>query len=487
MNSPSHSGRLGALLEGLDVSVVNSRTLKEHSRLDSQFFRRAYLAEDHALHSHPVRTVGELAFVTDGPHGYHEVDDNSPIAMLTAKCAGDWFADRENADTIAGWVDAANKRSSLQVNDLILSTRGTIGNCAVVTREALPANLDQDLARIALREDGPVSPSFLLAYLNSRFGQDHIVRHSSGMVQQGLSLAAVRAIPIPVLSTNFQGRLSAVVERALRLRREGVDTQLAAEDVLLRSLGLADWQPPEPLSYTARATDARAAARLDAEHFQPRFASALSHVSAAGVKTASLRTLIEPIFNGIDMREFVAEGTPYIRVGDIRGGRVELGRVKRVSATITEVKHNIVLRDGDVLFTRKGSFGNAAVVAAESRDCIISTEIMLLRLRGHVPRQVRPEYLAAFFNSGLGQLQAERWAHGVAFYSVTQSDLYRFEVPMVDVGVQDHVAEMLDAASRFRDQSKRSLRTARRAVEIAIQEGEPSAVTLLERAGEGAS
>ena len=69
--------------------------------------------------------------------------------------------DREGADTIAKWVDDANRRSSLEVNDLILSTRGTVGNCAVVTLETLPANLDQDVARIRISGEQSVSATVL--------------------------------------------------------------------------------------------------------------------------------------------------------------------------------------------------------------------------------------------------------------------------------------------------------------------------------------
>ena len=38
----------------------------------------------------------------------------------------------------------------------------------------------------------------------------------------------------------------------------------------LQALGLADWTPPEPLSYTARASSAIAAERMDARFFAPR-------------------------------------------------------------------------------------------------------------------------------------------------------------------------------------------------------------------------
>ena len=469
-------------MEGLEASIVTAGAFNEDHRFDAQFFQKAYLAEDQALNGHTLSTISEFAFVTDGPHGYHEVDDASPIAMLTAKCVSDWFAEREGADTIARWVDDANKRSSLEVNDLILSTRGTVGNCAVVTFEALPANLDQDVARIAMLENGPFQPLFLLAYLNSRFGQDHIARHSSGMVQQGLSLAKVRDIPVPLLSEPFQVRVSDTIEESLRLRRETRAKHKEAEGTLLEALGLADWEPPEPLSYTARASDAFTASRLDAEHFHPKFAAAFEYMHASDLKITPLERLIEPIRNGVDLREFVENGTAYIRVGDIKGGRIELERCKRVSATKETVKQSIYLQEGDVLFTRKGSFGNAAVVGHNDRNAIISTEIMLLRLHKSIRRQINPDYLAAFFNSSMGKLQAEKWAHGVAFYSVTQKDLYKFEIPLVDSGVQEQIADILGDANRLRDESRRILEAAKRTVEIAIENGEADAMAFLNQA-----
>ena len=319
-------------MKGLEASIVTASILNDDKRFDAQFFGKACLVEDQALNTHALRKVREFAFVTDGPHGYHEIDEASSIAMLTAKCASGWFADREGADTIAKWVHDANRRSSLEVNDLVLYTRETVGNYAVITLETLPANLDQDVARIALVENSPFRPLFLLAYLNSRFGQDHIIRHSSGMVQQGLSLAKVRDIPVPVLSDHFQTAVSAAIERALRFNRKAREKQTEAQDTLLAALGLVDWTPPEPLSYTARITDVFVANRMDAEHFRPKYSAAFEHIHATGVETSPLGRLIEPIRNGVDLMEFVDKGTAYIRVGDIKGGRIELDGAKRVSA-----------------------------------------------------------------------------------------------------------------------------------------------------------
>lgn len=269
MNRPFDAARYVGLLEGLEISVVQKRNLNDELRYEAEYFRKRFLQEDRALSRLPQKALGEFAHVTDGPHGYHVVDEASPIVMLTAKNAKDWFTERAGADPIATWVDDANKRSSLVVDDIILSTRGTVGLCALVTEEALPANIDQDVARISWEDKNSFPPGFIVAYLNSSYGQDHFARYSSGMVQQGMSLSKVRYIPIPSLSQEVSVAIADMVNSALDLRRSAVTGNLKAEQMLLRALGLENWQPPEPLSYVRSSRDAFAAQRLDAAHFAP--------------------------------------------------------------------------------------------------------------------------------------------------------------------------------------------------------------------------
>lgn len=106
----------------MQYSIVNFKAVIEKTgfRIDADYFQPKYLAEDSILAKHNKLNIGSFAFVTDGQHGYHEVDNSSPISHLTAKNAKDWFANLEGADKIAKWVDDKNKRSSLQEDDIIL-------------------------------------------------------------------------------------------------------------------------------------------------------------------------------------------------------------------------------------------------------------------------------------------------------------------------------------------------------------------------------
>ena len=374
------------------------------------------------------------------------------------------------------------ERSYLKRGDVLLSIVGTIGELSLVASHQ-PATCSCKLAILRPRD---VLPEFLAVFLRSEHGQNQIERLTRGAVQKGLILKDMDQLWAPRLSKEFEKRIAQVVHTSRNTQEQSERKQKEAEDTLLEALGLADWTPPEPLSYTARASDVFTSGRMDAEHFHPKFAAAFEHMYASDIELRPLERLIEPIRNGVDLREFVENGTAYIRVGDIKGGRIELENAKRVSATKETVKQSIYMQEGDVLFTRKGSFGNAAVVGHNDQHAIISTEIMLLRLHESIRRQINPDYLAAFFNSSMGKLQAERWAHGVAFYSVTQNDLYKFEIPLIDGGTQEKIADIIGNANRLRDESRRILEAAKRAVEIAIEEGEAAAMAFLDQA-EGAS
>jgi type I restriction enzyme S subunit len=120
-----------------------------------------------------------------------------------------------------------------------------------------------------MRSNSAIIASFLVAYLNSRFGQDHILRHASGMVQQGLSLEKVRQIPVPLLSVAFQQSLEMKIAAALKLRRLADNIEKESEDTLLLALGLKIWNPEYPLTYTSSYKKICVHKRWDAQFYRP--------------------------------------------------------------------------------------------------------------------------------------------------------------------------------------------------------------------------
>lgn len=467
-------------MKGLEASIVAFRDLPADLRLDAQFFRKTYLAEDRALHRHKLRAVGDFAFVTDGPHGYHVVDESSPIAMLTAKCAANWFADREGADTIATWIDEANKRSSLQVDDLILGTRGTVGSCAIVTAEALPANLDQDVARITIEKQAGLKPRYVLAYLNSRYGQDHIARHATGMVQQGLSLAKVREIPVPVPTDDLQGRVAAFVDLALAARRRNGQCQQDAQRVLLAALGLADRTAPEPLTYTARASDALAAGRLDAQYFMPSKEQVRRSLAALPGQLLTDRV------DSIREQWLPDRAAPdvLVRNYDVTDALVPLLNSEKEPTAAAEIgSMKKVLRDGDVAVSRLRAYLKeiAVVRTGDDMPSVGSSEFIVLRLKDSA---ISPEALMVFLRSAPVQTILKWCQDGSQHPRFSEGDLLSIPVPDAVAAASGEVTSIVQQGFAARRRARQLLDAAKRAVEIAIEDSETAAMAYLTQAEE---
>ncbi|MCP5134784.1 MAG: restriction endonuclease subunit S [Gammaproteobacteria bacterium] len=473
MSRPFDEARYRALLEGLEMAVIWKSAINEELRYEAEFYRQRYLHEDMALSHWPTQTIGEFAYVTDGPHGYHIVDELSPIVMLTAKNAKDWFSERDGADPIAGSVDIKNKRSSLEAGDIILSTRGTVGMCALVIEESLPANIDQDVARITWPDKQHLLPEFVVAYLNSTFGQDRITRYASGMVQQGLSLEKVREIPLPLLSPETQAAIAETVRAALRMRRQAVKNIHESEQTLLRALGLENWQPPEPLTYTRSSRDAFAAGRLDAEYFTPKYAELEAHIRATGNFT-SLGELLVLNERGTQP-EYAESGLLVVNSKHVNKGEVRLNDDNRQAVASHKA---LKIKNGDVLIngTGVGTIGRAAPYL-HNQDAIPDNHVTVLRSK---KGSIDPVYLSVFLNSLAGQYQVNKWLRGSSGQTeLYPNDIAQFIIWIAPDEIQKSIRKAVDDALDAKRKAAQLLNAAQRAVEIAIETGEAAALAFL--------
>ena len=447
------------------VEVLKS-DLNDEKRIDAQYFQKKYLYEDSCRKHFRSVALGTQAFITDGPHGYHEVDSLSPIAMLTAKCAKDWFADRSGADAISMKKHQSSLRSSLQVDDLILSTRGTVGACAIVELDILPVNIDQDVARISLGPTQQFLPKFLLAYLNSRFGQDWIERNSTGMVQQGLSLAKVRELPVPLLSLSLQAGIAEAISQASENRRVATASLASAEISLLRTLGLENWKTSEPLSYVRHSSEAFAAGRLDAEYFRPRVLALMDLLGRDGLTVDDVAPARHEIFKP---REAGAT-FDYIEIGDMRNdGTVGATELATTDAPSRATQH---VRAGDVLTSTVRPIRRLSAVVGPTQDgAVCSSGFVVLN-----PIKVSPSTLVTYLRlPGICELM-DLHTSASLYPAISERDLLRLPIPHISEAAQQAIDTYVGAAHSAKQRATQLLEAAKRAVEIAIEASEAAAL-----------
>ena len=240
MNSPFNETRYKKLLEGLEVVELNSSEFKKDNfefRLDSEYFLKANLKYLSQLEKVGFKTIGEFSYVTDGIHTSIDYSETSNINLISATSPRENYFDISRKAFITEVAHKNNPRTALKENDIIISTVGTIGNCAVVTKSLLPANSDRHVGII--RCGSSFLPNYVSTFLLTKFGRFQTWRESTGNVQLNLFLYRIRTLKIANLTINFQKIIDDQIKLAHSYIENSRDKYLQAENLLLFELGLA--------------------------------------------------------------------------------------------------------------------------------------------------------------------------------------------------------------------------------------------------------
>jgi len=133
------------------------------------------------------------------------------------------------------------KRSQLEENDVLMTITGRVGNAAVVSRDLLPANINQHIVRLRIVR-GDILPEYIAAFLNTKVGLALSNRGVTGGTRMALDYSAIRKLSIPMPAIGVQERivkeLNARRREAFKLRQQTeTDWQQAKADFETALLG----------------------------------------------------------------------------------------------------------------------------------------------------------------------------------------------------------------------------------------------------------
>ena len=92
---------------------------------------------------------------------------------------------------------------------------------------------------------------------------------------------------------------------------------------------------------------------------------------------------------------------------------------------------------------------------------------------------ILPDYLTLVLNSPIVQLQAERDTNGAIIQHWKPSEIEKVVIPVLDMDKQIEISDKVEESFALRKKSKKLLEDAKRAVEIAIEQDEESAIEWL--------
>lgn len=125
--------------------------------------------------------------------------------------------------------------------------------------------------------------------------------------------------------------------------------------------------------------------------------------------------------------------------------------------------------------TIEGSLEKVALVSEEYHGAIGSTGFFVLRSRA-----VQSGYLLALVKSLIVREQMRCEASGTILAAVPAKSLRNIIVPNIPPEKRDEIAQLVEKSHAARREAKALLEKAKRAVEIAIEEGEDAAMEFIE-------
>ena len=183
------------------------------------------------------RQLGDVAIqFIDGDRGKNYPSNNEfsnvgYCLFLNAKnVTSDGFSFGE-VSFITQKKDAMLRKGKLEKNDVVLTTRGTVGNVAFYGERVLYSNVRINSGMLIIRPDPSVfCPEYVYWLFRSDVIQDQIKRFRSGTAQPQLPISSIKKFEIPLVDIKTQEKIAAILsalDEKIAINREINDNLLA--------------------------------------------------------------------------------------------------------------------------------------------------------------------------------------------------------------------------------------------------------------------
>lgn len=455
-----------------EVSVTQFAEIQKAERWDSEFYSPTPASLIAALEI--VNACPLTNFIATAQRGLApEYAPNGTVPVVRTVNVRDLELSNARQEYVTeDFFENANKGAIGQFDIVATSTgMGTLGRVFCNLTDT-PYFADGHIT--VLKPKPGVDYAYLSAVLQSRIGQiqfERWQRGSSGQIE--IYPEDILRILIPSLP-HLQNKISLLWRDAVELVQRAKNFYPEAEQELLERLGWEKLQKQKPELYFVEGTaELDRMARVDAEHFQPKFQRLRKHLLNQGA--AQLGSVCASIAKGTQPSSYIEDGeVVVVKSKNVFGQGIDFDNCER---TTMDAYADIPARlaSGDVVInaTGFGTLGRAAFIPVRDEKIVASVDLVILRLQ----QKVLPEYAALFLSSPAGLAQSEMFQTG----SSGQLHLYPQHIKefliylprncdgSIDLAWQKKLADKVVGASQAKQQAQEKLAQAKKLVEEAIE------------------
>ncbi|MCM3712466.1 restriction endonuclease subunit S [Alkalihalobacillus oceani] len=446
-------------------STTTAVELSKNNRIDSEFFHPGYLAsEDKVVNSIEYKKLGELGKFLIGPFGsaFHvsNYDPKSKYRYIRGKDVKPFtLLDDDNVYMPEKDYKRLVKYAVMP-DDLLISVVGTLGNVAIV-----PQNIEGIFScKSTVFRDSIIDPYYLLAYFNSKYGRDCLLRRQRGAIQTGLNKDDLKTVPVPIYPKE-EKNIADLVRSSLELATKSKDIFVQAQQVLEKALGLAKLHLKKTKCYEANYGEIVSGSRVDAEFYHPH--SKEIYELDCFNKSVPLKEMFT-ILRGQTPSSYFKEGIPVLKTKNIRTPIID---ESKINDFVNNSGKYITTRMNDLIIASMGvgSLGRISYVFEESTNAIIDGTLRILRFKEGYELDIIPTLL--FLTSSYGQVLIYQGIVGsTGIISLPDYHLRNIKIPILDSKIARSLTSLVLDGYNLKKESERLIREAVIRVENLIEE-----------------
>ncbi len=305
-------------------------------------------------------------------------------------------------------IESKYGRTRLQVDDVLLTVVGSVGQVAIVPEQLAGWNIARAVALIRLAK--PEYSHWAALVLRSPSIQHQLGVAANTTVQTTINLKDLRDLRIPLppkaIRENICQTLGALDDRIDNLRQTNATLE-AITQALFKSW-FVDFDPVRAKAEgrEPEGMDATTAALFPSEFEDSEFGPIPKgwYWSTLGDAVEKNGGMIQtgPFGSQLHASDYQPIGVPVVMPQDLSGRRVSEERIARVSESDAERLSRHRMQNGDIVFSRRGDVGRHAVISDREVGWLCGTGCLLVQ-----PGEA--EATSSFFSAALARPESQEW------------------------------------------------------------------------------
>ncbi len=376
-----------------------------------------------------------------------------------------------------GFVDNSDweryPKGRIEKGELLIEVKGKAEKVAIVYDD-IPEKILVSGSLFKLKVNNKILREYLLAFLLCKYGSMFKDRSKTNLLISYISKPDLYNIPIPSVSNKFQNEISKLIKQSHIVLKESKILYKEAEELLLKELDLVDFTPKnENIAIKSFKDSFMQTGRLDSEYYQTKYDEIEKIIS----EQRSF-TYIKNEFNHIKTSfDKSKNGYNYIEIGNVNvsdGTNV----FNYVETQDLPANAKINVKNGDLLVSTVRPYrGAVTIIDTSENDLIVSGAFTVLRKKEN--SKINTQVLQVLLRTNIYKELLLKYNVGTSYPVIKDDDVLNLIIPIIDISIQNKIEEKIKKSFLLKEESKRLLYLAKKAVEIAIEKNENEAVEFI--------